>query len=107
MRDLAQELSGALINNDLSSFGELLHRNWEIKRQITGNITNSQIDKWYMAARDAGAAGGKILGAGGGGFLLFYADPDKHDNIRKALKDLREEEFSLEPQGTKIIFIGD
>jgi D-glycero-alpha-D-manno-heptose-7-phosphate kinase len=108
MRDLAIELRDVLSSGDLSSFGELLHRNWELKKQIVkGVISNPMIDGWYNKAMEAGALGGKVLGAGGGGFLLFYADPGKHIKIRNALKELREEPFSLESQGSRIVFIGD
>jgi D-glycero-alpha-D-manno-heptose-7-phosphate kinase len=90
---------------DLDEFGELLHDGWMLKRELASGITNELIDAAYERARQAGAVGGKILGAGGGGFLLVYAREDEHPAIRKALADLREVPFDLEPQGTKIVHV--
>ena len=90
---------------DLDEFGELLHEGWMLKRELASGITNALIDAAYERARNAGAVGGKILGAGGGGFLLVYGREDKHPAIRKALADLREVPFDIEPQGTKIVHV--
>ena len=68
-------------------------------------VSNPQIDKWYGTALKNGAIGGKLLGAGGGGFLLFYAPEKKHNKIIRVLSDLSCQKFSFEPQGSKIIFI--
>ena len=105
MVDLAHNLRLALQNDDLAAFGEVLNEGWERKRTLAREISNSQIDEWYARARAAGAAGGKLLGAGGGGFLLIYADEDRHPAIRAALSELRSVEFSFEPQGSKIIYV--
>jgi D-glycero-alpha-D-manno-heptose-7-phosphate kinase len=105
MVKLAEKMQGALNKNNLDLFGEMLHENWLLKTQMTEGVTNPQIDKWYSIARQHGARGGKLLGAGGGGFLLFYAPESAHKKIRKALSDLTYQEFQFEPQGSKIIFI--
>jgi D-glycero-alpha-D-manno-heptose-7-phosphate kinase len=76
-----------------------------LKRQVANTISNSQIDGWYETARRHGAVGGKVLGAGGGGFLLLYAPEEKHDYIATALSDLKRVQFGFEPQGSKIIYV--
>jgi len=105
MVGLAKELKSELENNNLDAFGEILHKNWEFKKQMVGGISNSQIDEWYNKARKAGAVGGKILGAGGGGFFLFYAPEEKHNDIKKALPELKPVDFKFESEGSKIVFI--
>lgn len=105
MTKLAQEMKAALSNNDLSQFGELLHKNWMLKKKMAHSISSPQIDHWYNMARSNGATGGKILGAGGGGFLLFYAHPLNHKKIIKSLSVLRLTPVELEPQGSKIIYV--
>jgi D-glycero-alpha-D-manno-heptose-7-phosphate kinase len=107
MVGLASELRDALSRNDLESFGEILHAGWLEKRKMASNISSSGIDTWYETARKHGAIGGKILGAGGGGFLLLYAPPEKHEDIMKALPELRPFPFRFEPQGSKIIYVED
>ncbi|MEM4258732.1 MAG: GHMP kinase [Candidatus Thermoplasmatota archaeon] len=104
IRDLAEEMAASLRQNDLSRFGEILHQAWEVKKK-TGKVTNPEIDHLYEKARSAGALGGKILGAGGGGFLLMYCEQERQENVRRALAPLREEEFHLEPQGSRIIYV--
>ena len=105
MVQLAKQLRDDLHNNNLDSFGRILHENWLLKKQLTDKISNSEIDTWYEAGLKAGAEGGKILGAGGGGFLMFYAPAEKHEAIKKALPNLRHVPFGFEPEGSKIIFI--
>lgn len=105
MVELAKAMRKALNKNNLDSFGEMLHQNWLLKRQITKGVTNKQIDNWYETALKNGAIGGKLLGAGGGGFLLFYAQKKKHKKIIAALPDLIYQDFSFESQGSKIIFV--
>lgn len=107
MRDLARDLRDVLSKNDLTSFGEILHKGWMLKKQVAGGISNPVIDKYYNDARKAGALGGKILGAGGGGFLLLYVEEPNQEKVRDALFDLREMPFELEPQGSKIIYVSD
>lgn len=105
MVKIAQEMREALRNNNANSFGKQMHENWFLKRKMADGITNGQIDRWYSIALKHGAVGGKILGAGGGGFLLFYAPVEKHDKIVVALPELKLVDFKFEPQGSKIIFI--
>ena len=103
---LAEEMKGALEQNDLSSFGRLLNDGWELKRTLASGISNPAIDEAYDTAMKNGALGGKLLGAGGGGFLLFYCEPDKQEQLRVALR-LRPFPFSFEKDGTSVIYIGD
>jgi D-glycero-alpha-D-manno-heptose-7-phosphate kinase len=85
--------------------GEMLHAAWQIKRSLTSDITNGLIDEAYQAATAAGAEGGKLLGAGGGGFLMFIAPPERHKSIRTALHPLREVPFRFAAAGSSIIFV--
>ncbi len=105
MVQLARDLKAELQKNNLEAFGEIIHENWELKRSLTTNISTTAIDDWYQRARRAGAVGGKLLGAGSGGFLMFYAPQEKHESIAKALSDLRRIDFEFEPQGSRIIFV--
>lgn len=105
MVELAHVLKAELQKNNLAAFGEIIHENWELKRTMASGVTNPAIDDWYARARKAGAVGGKLLGAGSGGFLMFYAPQERHDDITKALKELRRTDFGFEPQGSKIIFV--
>ena len=91
----------------ISKVGELLHEGWQIKKTLASGIADPQIDQWYQAARDAGAWGGKILGAGGGGFLLVLCDPDKKSRIASQLKDLRPIDVEFDSFGSKIIFVSE
>ena len=81
MVKLAYEMKNLLESNDLDAIGELLDKNWKLKRQMGTGITDSQIDDWYQQGVSAGAKGGKLLGAGNGGFMMFFAPVDKHKNI--------------------------
>jgi D-glycero-alpha-D-manno-heptose-7-phosphate kinase len=103
MVKLAYVMKAELEDGNIDGFGEILHENWELKKSLTSGISSPQIDAWYATARRNGAAGGKILGAGGGGFLLFYANEDRHAGIEQAL-DLRRVDFGFEPLGSRIIF---
>ena len=105
MRDLADQLRDSLCAGNLDGFGEVLHAGWMLKRTLAAGISSPAIDGWYDLARRHGAMGGKLLGAGGGGFLLLYAHPDRHAEIIDALQELRAIPFRFEPQGSKIIFI--
>jgi len=91
-------------NDNIEHFGELLHDSWLLKRSLTAQITNSVIDQAYDAAISAGALGGKLLGAGGGGFMLFFARPELHGKIREALSNLLYVPFHFEQLGSQIIF---
>ncbi len=105
MVELAEQLKRELQQNHLPAFGEIIHENWELKRKLSDSISNPAIDAWYQKARKAGAVGGKLLGAGSGGFLMFYAPREKHEAITRALSELRPMTFQFEPQGSKIIFV--
>lgn len=105
MRDQVVEMAGVLTDGRrLERFGELLHEGWLFKRELTGGITTPEIDDAYERARAAGAIGGKLLGAGGGGFLLFFAAPHRQAQVARSL-GLRQLEFKFEPQGSKIIYV--
>ena len=105
MLDLADQAEGVIADNKtpLRDLGELLHESWMIKRDLSSLITNTNIDQTYQKALKAGAWGGKILGAGGGGFMLIFAPPENQKNIRSALKDLLHVGFNLENEGSQII----
>jgi D-glycero-alpha-D-manno-heptose-7-phosphate kinase len=91
-------------NADLIQFGKLLHETWQIKRSLTPQISNSSIDEIYEAGVAAGAAGGKLLGAGGGGFMLFFARPELQQTIKEKLKGLLYVPFRFENLGSQIIY---
>jgi D-glycero-alpha-D-manno-heptose-7-phosphate kinase len=108
MRDLAGEMRQVISGEgDLDHLAELLHEGWLLKRSLGFGISDEQCDAWYEAARKAGAQGGKLLGAGGGGFLMLVAPADRHDAIREALDHPRELEFAVDRLGSRIIFISD
>lgn len=104
MVGLARTLKAELQNNRLDAFGEILHAGWMYKREQAAQITNAGIDAWYETARRAGAEGGKLLGAGGGGFLLFYVPEDRQPALREALAGLYEMPFAFDFTGTSVIF---
>ncbi|MEE8413235.1 MAG: GHMP kinase [Dehalococcoidales bacterium] len=91
-------------NNDLSDFGKLLNESWQLKRSLTDKISTPQIDDIYSAALEAGAIGGKLLGAGGGGFILFFTKPEVQPKVRAKLGNLLHVPFKFENQGSQIIF---
>jgi D-glycero-alpha-D-manno-heptose-7-phosphate kinase len=91
-------------NNNLASFGEILHEGWMLKRSITDRVSTSEIDDWYKIARAHGAVGGKILGAGAGGFLALFAPQDRHAAICHALPRLRAIPIGLDRTGSQIVF---
>lgn len=90
-------------NADLDGFGRLLDHTWRLKRGISDGISTNSIDAQYALAKNAGAIGGKLLGAGGGGFLLFYVPQERQENVREALKELMCVPFKFENEGTRII----
>jgi len=99
--DRAEEL---LTGGDLDEFGRLLDYTWRLKRGVNQAVTTGQIDQAYEAAVQAGALGGKLLGAGGGGFLLLYVRPEQQDQVRRALHGLKEIPFQFETGGTRILY---
>lgn len=105
LRDLAYEGHRALIEGDIDRIGKLLDENWILKRRLSGPISDQQIEEMYATARSAGALGGKISGAGGGGFLLLYCPREKQNAVRSALQgSYKELPFMLSRDGSKIIF---
>ncbi len=85
-------------------FGKLLDESWQIKRCLSSKVTTRVIDDFYDKAKNKGALGGKILGAGGGGFLLIYARPEDQNKIKKALSELLHVPFQFESKGSQIIY---
>ena len=107
MKGMAFEMFDAMSNGNSQEIGHLLHRNWEEKRKLANGISDQSIDGWYDTALSNGAIGGKMIGAGGGGFLLLYAPPESHDRIISGLPQLKRELFNIEYDGSRIIFVGD
>lgn len=108
MRDLAQEMRLALGGSGgLDEFGRLLHEGWQLKRSLGFGIGMELADAWYEQARKLGAQGGKLLGAGGGGFLMLFAPHERHNLIRDALGHPRELTFGIDRRGGRVIFISD
>ena len=99
--DRAEEI---LTGGDLDEFGRLLDHTWQLKRGVNSAVSTDAIDQAYSAARKAGALGGKLLGAGGGGFLLLYVRPEKQASVRRALHDLKEIPFRFENGGARILY---
>lgn len=104
IKHIACQAKLELQSGELDSFGSLLHQSWDLKKRMAGQISNGTIDNIYDAARKVGAVGGKITGAGGGGFMLLYAPHETHRAIRNALNGLQELPFQLESDGSKVIF---
>jgi D-glycero-alpha-D-manno-heptose-7-phosphate kinase len=105
VRALADRMLTALRRGDLTLFGSLLDEGWEAKRRISGRISNPRIDHLYDLARNAGALGGKITGAGGGGFLLLYCEHERQEAVRTALRTegIQEMAFALDTNGAQLI----
>jgi D-glycero-alpha-D-manno-heptose-7-phosphate kinase len=103
VKELGLRSRAALENGDLVRFGELMHEHWEHKKRRSGKMSNEQIDEWYQLARRSGAIGGKLVGAGGGGFLMFYARD--RNLLRHAMTSagLEEVRFKFDFEGTKLI----
>jgi D-glycero-alpha-D-manno-heptose-7-phosphate kinase len=104
MKQLAHAARDSLIAGDVDAIGALLHESWQLKKQLASQVSNSVVDQMYSAAREAGAIGGKISGAGAGGFLLLYCPYGRQEAVRSALAGLQELPFKIEPDGTKVIF---
>jgi|SRR5579875_1306206 len=104
MQALAHEAASVLTNgNDISDFGRLLHENWELKRSIAPEVSTPLVDDVYARARAAGAVGGKLLGAGGGGFILLFVAPEGRQKVLDALKEFLVVPFEFESNGTRIV----
>jgi D-glycero-alpha-D-manno-heptose-7-phosphate kinase len=104
IRNLATMITDIIMKSNFDDVGKRLHENWLLKKSLAGSISNSDIESIYQKALNAGALGGKICGAGGGGFLLLYVPRDRQDSVRSALKTYRELPFMLDPLGSRIIF---
>jgi len=104
IKQMAYQARKYVETENFDAIGELMHQSWELKKRLAGTVSNGSINDMYEAARSAGAIGGKISGAGGGGFLLLYVPYERQGRVRARLKDLRELPFRLEADGTKIIF---
>ncbi|NMC12417.1 MAG: GHMP kinase [Chloroflexi bacterium] len=104
MRNMAYLARQELQSGNIDAIGDLLDEAWQLKKQLASQISNDHIDTMYETARHAGATGGKITGAGGGGFLLLYCHHDKQDAVRSALQGYQELPFKLEHDGSKVIF---
>lgn len=105
MLALVDEVEKVLVDkqSDLDEFGRLLDHTWRIKRKTGNTVSTNSIDELYDKGLKAGALGGKLLGAGGGGFLVFYVEPDKQEKVKKAMEDLLYIPFEFEDGGTRVI----
>jgi D-glycero-alpha-D-manno-heptose-7-phosphate kinase len=106
MLNLVDDAQDILENNerDLDDFGRLLDKTWSLKRQTGPQVSSGSIDELYEKGLKAGALGGKLLGAGGGGFLLFYVQPEYHNSVKNALSNLMEVPFEFENSGARVIY---
>jgi len=105
LRDLAFRTAEVLRQgDDLPQLGAILHEGWMLKKKVNPETTDAEIDDSYERARRAGALGGKLLGAGGGGFLLLFCRKENREQVRQALLELKEVRFNLEPEGAKIVY---
>lgn len=105
MYELVDEAEQVLVdkNRDLGDFGRLLDVTWNLKRRTGSAVSTDHIDELYRRGREAGALGGKLLGAGGGGFLVFYVEPNRQEAVRMAMKDFMYIPFRFEDGGTRVI----
>ena len=103
---LKESISILSKDKNINDFGELLHEAWQTKRSLSSKVSNANVDEIYNMARSAGAVGGKLTGAGGGGFMLLFVPPEKHVKIREKLKDLIYVPFKFESSGSQIVFFG-
>lgn len=104
MKSQVDRIVQHLENDDFGEIGKIMHEGWELKKSLASKISNPSINEMYQIAKDFGALGGKICGAGGGGFLLTYCPRERQTNLRLGLKDFREMPFMLEDSGSKVIF---
>ncbi len=104
LKQMAYIARDELEKGNFNIIGEMLHESWKLKKELATNISNGDIDEVYLAARKAGAIGGKIAGAGGGGFMILFCPHEKQDAVREAMCSLQELPFSLEFDGSKVIF---
>ncbi len=102
--EVAQILAG---KPPFDSLGKLLKKGWDLKKSLAGSISNAGVDLTIHKAVDAGAIGGKLLGAGGTGFLLFYVKPEYQESVRQSMKEYREIQFEMDPMRTSLLYYGD
>jgi D-glycero-alpha-D-manno-heptose-7-phosphate kinase len=108
MKNLCIDLLKVLSQGkQLGRFGEILHENWLLKQSLTNSISNAEINEYYESATAAGALGGKLLGAGQTGFLIFYVEPQNQNRVRTALRSLIELPIRFEPEGSRVIHFSD
>jgi D-glycero-alpha-D-manno-heptose-7-phosphate kinase len=107
MVSLVSDMRDALHKENLSNFGQILHENWILKQKLASQISNKEIEDIYQTGLSAGATGGKLLGAGGGGFMLFYCDKVKQQHLIEHLKPLDNFDFSFDREGSKLIYFAD
>jgi len=107
MVDLVDDLRDVLFKGNIDDFGKVMHENWVLKQQLASKISNHDIDDIYNTGMKNGASGGKLLGAGGGGFMLFYCEKNKQEKLKKALKKYDTFDFHFEHDGSKIIYFAD
>ena len=105
IKEIGWEIKGALERGDLRRFGELMHTHWEVKKQLSGEVSGSQFDRWYELATASGAIGGKLMGAGGGGFFVFYCENGAKPRVREAMarEGLMELRFHFDFEGSKVM----
>lgn len=106
MKNLAEVTFKAICDGDIEALGEFMNINWELKKSLSNKISDKWIDEKYEKALRLGAKGGKLVGAGGGGFLLLLAEPEKHEGIVKEL-GLRKVDFKFSQSGSRVIFVGE
>ncbi|HEV2501125.1 MAG TPA: hypothetical protein VGY31_16260, partial [Terriglobia bacterium] len=106
LKDMVPIMRKALLSGNFAAFGAMLHDGWTIKKRISAKISNSRIDDIYETARQSGALGGKITGAGGGGFLLLYCDPEAQPSVRAGLAafGLKEMRFHFDLGGSRVVY---
>lgn len=107
MKAISMQVPRKISEGDIGGIADLINSNWKLKSSLATGITDPWIDEHYNRAIEAGALGGKLIGAGGGGFLLFLVPPEKRESVRNALSDLREESFGLDFMGSSIIYVGE
>ena len=104
LKQIAYKAYDELVSGNLDAIGSLMHESWLLKKSLAKGVSNGEINEMYRVARNAGALGGKVAGAGGGGFLILYCAHDRQEHVRKALAGLQELPFLLENDGSKVIF---
>lgn len=104
MKHIAHTACDKLQQGEVDAIGDLLHESWMLKKQLASKVSNSAVDDLYQLALNAGASGGKIAGAGGGGFLLLYCPPERQERLRQEMHMLQELPFNLGQDGSKVIF---